>query len=303
MIDDPSRFEPPHYVPPREGIHVSLFKFSCECARESLSQEETLQLIEKGLQLHPARRDPDDREINCAIKDAFAAVHGGEPKEEEPHPIVESYCKETAEDVFYRRQLTESDLAQRSPQQTPKTPTEALGELFEDHELVNLATGPKRSFTRSVLEWKQRGDLSQYSLMVPHPMSARRGITKDGRPHRPRTTSNTGPRRWVVTEYDLPPIEWQPSLIAELSELAQQPPSVVLWSGNKSLQVWFLIGDNDAATVAAFENEAAKLGADPLVMGDPRRCQLVRTPMALRDNGNVQRVIFWNPEMKGDIVI
>ncbi|MEO1961718.1 MAG: hypothetical protein ABGW82_12255 [Paracoccus sp. (in: a-proteobacteria)] len=129
-------------------------------------------------------------------------------------------------------------------------------------------------------------------------MSGRQGITKDGRPHRPRTVSNTGPRKWVIAEFDAPPLEWQPSLIVELAELAKQQPSVVVWSGNKSLQSWFSIGDTDADTVAAFENEATRLGADPAVMGDARRCQLIRTPMALRDNGNVQRVLFWNPEIR-----
>ncbi len=294
MIDYNLTFESPHYVPPREGIHTSLFKFSCECAREGLSQEEAARLIEEGLQRHPARRDPDDREINCAVKDAFTAVWGGCNEGAGGGNVLESYCKESAEEAFYKRKLSESDLEQLSPQSLPQTPTEAITALFSDQELVNLATGPKRSVTRSAFEWRNMGNLTEFSLMVPHPMSDRQGITKDGRLHRPRTVSNTGPRKWVVAEFDSPPRDWQPSLIFELAEIAEQQPSVVIWSGNKSLHAWFAIGDASPDAVGAFESEATRLGADRALMGDGRRCQLVRTPMALRDNGTIQRVLFWN---------
>jgi hypothetical protein len=96
-------------------------------------------------------------------------------------------------------------------------------------------------------------------------------------------------------EFDEPESEWQPSLILELADFCGQQPAVVLWSGNKSLHSWWEIGDASPAAVEAFENEAIRLGGDRVFFGENRRAQCARLPMATRkENGNIQKVIFWN---------
>jgi len=280
------------YRPPRDGIHPSLYAFACNSASSGLSKEETLDLINKGLDRYPARRDPDLREIECAIDDGFRKILEGDSSEQVER---EKYCKDEAREIFEDTSINEEDLVKSSPQPIPLTTSEALSGLFDTGDLVNLAVSARSTKTNYLDEWLSMGDLSKYQLMVPHPMNALHGITKNGRKHRPRTVSNTGPRNWVVTEFDQPPIEWQPSLISELAQIADQKPAMILWSGNKSLHAWWLIGDADSEAIEGFESEASRLGADPSLFGDARRCQLVRTPLTARDNGKVQRVLYWNP--------
>ena len=280
------------YRPPREGIHTSLFAFACHSASSGLTKEETLDLINKGLDCYPARRDPDSREIECAIDDGFRKILEGDSSEQVER---EKYCKDEAREIFEDTLLKEEDLVEQSPQPIPLTTSEALSELFDTGDLVNLAVNTRITKTDYLDEWLRRDDLSKYQFMVPHPMTALHGVTKNGRKHRPRTVSNTGPRNWVVTEFDKPPIDWQPSLIYELVQIADQKPALILWSANKSYHAWWPIGDEDSEAIEAFESEASRLGADPTLFGDDSRCQLVRTPLATRDNGKVQRVLYWNP--------
>jgi hypothetical protein len=280
------------YQPPREGIHTSLYAFACQVAEAGISEERTRKLIDEGLNHCPPHRDPTDREIECAINDGFRRVLEGDSPEEVQR---ERYCKDEARDIFEDLSLQEEDLIESSPASIPTTTSEAISGLFDSGELVNLAVSARLSKTKYLDEWLAMDDLSKYQLMVPHPMTALHGVTKDGRKHRPRTISNTGLRRWVITEFDKPPIEWQPSLILELAEIADQKPAMILWSGNKSLHAWWEIADADAEAIEGFESEASRLGADPAILGDARRCQLVRTPMAIRDNDKVQRILYWNP--------
>jgi hypothetical protein len=98
-------------------------------------------------------------------------------------------------------------------------------------------------------------------------------------------------RRFLVVEFDFPADRFGvstrdacASLLAHLSRYA--PLVLAVWSGSKSLQGWF---DEDSRE---FFEYACALGADPATW---TRCQLVRTPQAIRWNGNRQTVEFFNP--------
>jgi hypothetical protein len=290
----------PKYRPPLNGIHDSLFVFSCRCAETGHSKDDICRYINAGIARHGTRRLVDEGEINRAIISAFNKVSSSDCSAPSPEKI--HYSKFEAEEAFERWRITADDLKEESPLEVPITTEDALTQLYASDDLINMSVTEKVTHTKTLREWIGWGDLSKCEFMVPHPMTARHGTTKDGRPNRPRTTSNTGARRWVIVEFDRPPLEWQPSLIMELAQRAQQWPMMVLWSGNKSLHSWWDINDAPPDAIQLFEQEALKLGADPVFMGDSRRCQLARTPMAVRkNNGNRQSLLFWNPKgKKGD---
>ena len=300
ILFNPSLDLEPEYTPPYDGIHKSLFAFTTRCAEEGLSKEETKRRLEAGIAKHALRRELDPHEIPDAIRDGYNKVFN---LDESPRvEKTERYHKGEAEDAHEQQDCLEDDLRNMSPMPPPASTMEALKELFEPDELLNLGSSKTRTFTAELSEWSNCSVLTSMPYMVPNPMTARRGMTKSGVPNRPRTQSNTGPRKWVIVEFDKPPIEWQPSLIMELTDISGQLPTLVLWSGNKSLHAWWAIRDADPESVHSFEMEAVRLGADPVFCGENSRHQLVRTPMAIReDNKKVQEVLFWNPECGKEI--
>tara|TARA_R100001163_G_scaffold62911_1_gene54174 strand:- start:3046 stop:3279 length:234 start_codon:yes stop_codon:yes gene_type:complete len=64
---------------------------------------------------------------------------------------------------------------------------------------------------------------------------------------------------------------------------------MVVWSGSKSLHGWFNVHGRDETEIQRFYDLAKILGAD---MATRTPSQLARCPWGLRDNGNVQEVIY-----------
>ncbi len=172
--------------------------------------------------------------------------------------------------------------------------------------------------------------LDGYQFIVPSPMSQVWGKTEDGRPSQ-RTTANTGPRRFLVIEFDFKAIsdgdsgqgnERRRSGTAKLSRALETgrmvarlngdgftvhdmcatlihhlagyiPPALVVHSGGKSLHAWFPCAGVEESLVRRFMRYAVRLGADSRTWS---RCQYVRMPGGLRDNGARQEIIYFNPE-------
>ena len=289
----------PIYHPPYHGIHESLFAFACRSAEEGYTKDQTCEFIQEGLKNYDNRRDVSDHEISGQVQGGFKKALNEDPPVDSP--FVERFDRNYAQNVFEERRATLEDLAGMSPFPPPASIAEALSTLYMPYELINLGYSIKKSQTCSVSEWLERKDLGDQEFLVPQPMTARFGVTQDGRPGRPRTQSNTGARRWVIVDLDHPDPDWQPSLVLELAELSGQLPSVVLWSGQKSLHSWWKIRNATPEAVVAFENEAIRLGADRAFFGERGRAQMARLPMATRkSNGNTQKVVFWNVFGKED---
>ena len=123
-------------------------------------------------------------------------------------------------------------------------------------------------------------------FIVPSPMSAVTGLTKDGRESK-HALDNTGPRRFLVCEFDTGTIDQHAALLIHLAEFA--PLVCVVHSGRKSLHGWFLVQDQPEDKVLRFFRYAVKLGADPATW---TRSQFVRMPDGTRDNGSRQTVYF-----------
>ena len=140
--------------------------------------------------------------------------------------------------------------------------------------------------TRSREDW--RGELSRLQFIVPSPMSALTGKTKAGEESK-HALSNTGPRRFLVCEFDNGTIDDHAGLLIHLGGYA--PLVCALRSGGKSLHGWFYCAFAEERKVLSFFRYAVSLGADTATWC---RSQFVRMPDGLRDNGKRQTCFFRN---------
>lgn len=191
--------------------------------------------------------------------------------------------------------------------------TEAvIDKLFLGNPLLCCGS-TKQFYTRSREGW--RGSLSGLPLIVPSPMSAPYGRTKGGKGSA-RCLDNTGPRRYLVVEFDFKVDENNPaaseqnnmlatllesgrtikdlcaSLIAEIAK--HHPLALVVDSGGKSLHAWLPTRGLDENYWRHQMDNFLVLGADPATF---TRCQMVRMPGGTRENGNHQEIIYFNPEV------
>ena len=125
-------------------------------------------------------------------------------------------------------------------------------------------------------------------------MSSVDGLTKDGRRSR-HTLANTGPRRFLVCEFDRGTTDEHAALLLHLGTLG--PLVCAVHSGGKSLHGWFRVDAQTEAEVERFFRYAVSLGADPATW---TRSQFVRMPGGTRggsatgDPGKRQAVYFLN---------
>lgn len=163
---------------------------------------------------------------------------------------------------------------------------EILDRLFPGNLLLCCGKSSREFDTKPREQW--RGQLSQLSFIVPSPMSSVSGVTRDGRPSR-HTLANTGPRRFLVCEFDTGAVDDHAALLLHLATLA--PLACAVHSGGKSLHGWFYVQGLPDAAVERFFRYAVSLGADPATW---TRSQFVRMPDGLRDNGKRQTVFYLN---------
>jgi hypothetical protein len=138
-------------------------------------------------------------------------------------------------------------------------------------------------------EW--RGNLATLQLIVPSPMSAATGTTQEGR-ESAHTLSNTGPRRFLVIEFDHGGVDEHAALLLHLAERA--PLAIVVHSGNKSLHGWFYCAGQAEPPLERFMRHAVSLGADRATWC---RSQFVRMPDGTNANRKRQTLYFFNPEV------
>jgi hypothetical protein len=150
-----------------------------------------------------------------------------------------------------------ADLWEASPQRLDcrESATESLIDALFPCDCL-LCAGPRVEAMRTRPRDKWRGLLSSLLFIVPNPMLAQFGTTSEGR-RSERCLGNTGPRRFVVVEFDfatdgptwqrttLP--EWEAAgrsvadanaaLLLHLRTFA--PLAIAVHSGNKSIHGWF----------------------------------------------------------------
>ena len=191
-------------------------------------------------------------------------------------------------EVIQNEAVDVADLVERSPirwdDDAPRT-TEILRTLFPAGSLLCCGRSSQVFRTRPLEEWTTASD---WQLIVPSPMSAIKGLTQDGRESE-HTLDNTGPRRFLVVEFDQGRPEDQASLHLHLAQYA--PLVMVVHSGGKSLHGWFYCKDEPEELVRDFMDYALRLGADAATW---TRSQFVRMPDGLRNSRNRQRVFYFD---------
>jgi hypothetical protein len=173
-----------------------------------------------------------------------------------------------------------------------------VDELFPGNPL--LCIGKSNSDFHTANRESFRGTLSGMPLLVPSPMSALLGKKKNPKPGEnplsAHTLDNTGPRRYLVTEFDSGTPDEQSAIIHHLSGFA--PLVMVLSSGGKSLHAWWRCWGATEDAQLKFFRYAVSLGADVATW---TRSQFVRMPMGWRaDKGRRQEVYYFNHELAGE---
>ena len=280
----------PVFDPPNNGLHKYLFRYACMCADEEIPSEDCRIHLDQCVDNLRYHRYVPPREITAAVTDAYRCVFEGPSETTTRFP---DYDSSAANEIYREWMITIEDLESSSIAKPPTHPLEALQALFQPDELICMASRLEKP---SIVSYNrlQLGVACCRQFIVPNPMMGKVGLTKDGKPSK-RCTDNTGPRKRIVCDFDLPRPAMQPSLVAYLADYAGLDPEWVLHSGNKSLQAAWNCSSWSSEDILTFEEEAVRVGADPAIMGDGRRCQFVRMPAGYRDNGKHHVIHFWNP--------
>ena len=120
-------------------------------------------------------------------------------------------------------------------------------------------------------------------------MSAITGRTKDDARESKHSLDNTGPRRFLVIEFDQGDVDTHAALLLHLGSFAALVCAV--HSGGKSLHGWFYVYGQPEEKVLRFFRYAVSLGADPQMW---TRSQFCRMPDGRRSSGERQTVFFLN---------
>jgi hypothetical protein len=126
-------------------------------------------------------------------------------------------------------------------------------------------------------------------LIVPSPMTARIGLTQDGK-ESAHALEITGARRFLVIEQDSGTVDVQAAVLLHLADWA--PLALAVHSGSKSIHGWFYCAGQPEEKLQSFMRYAVSLGADSATW---TRSQFVRMPGGARDNGKRQTIFFFNP--------
>jgi hypothetical protein len=238
-----------------------------------------------------------DREIQAAVEKAFESpmpqahsrAAGLRPPQPRPTPWPKPDPARIAEVTASGYGL--ADLWELSPIRFEDGDSHAedlVDALFPGDPLLCVArAAPADAITQPRSAW--RGQLPFCALVVPSSMTALTGLTQDGR-ESPRCLANTGPRRFLVVEFDTGDLDSQAARLLHLRSTA--PLTLAVHSGGKSIHGWFYCAGIAEEALRHFMAQCVSLGADHATWN---RCQLVRLPDGQRDNGRPQRAFYFNP--------
>lgn len=163
-----------------------------------------------------------------------------------------------------------------------------LDRLFPGNPLLCIGREGAWSFETCDRE-SLRGKLNMCQLIVPSPMISILGEKMDGSGLSEHTDVNTGPRYYLIVEFDSGiSLDIQGGLLAHLDAFAQLV--CVTFSGKKSLHGWFDVRGVPEWQTRRFFAYAVRIGADPKMW---KPSQFTRLPGGWRDDTkSLQRVYF-----------
>lgn len=276
--------------PPRhgQGVHLWMFNVSRQLHAHWPAGDIIRLIVEKTA---TCGRPVPLREVTAAVTNSIGCAWQPKYHPEIPHQTPQQKWRprdnEYRKFVIQERGFGLADLFESSP--LPISDSSNLTETIIDHLFPGnplLCCGLSSSVfaTKGREEW--RGHLRRQQFIVPSPMSSPTGHTKDGRVSA-HCLDNTGPRRFIVTEFDDGTPDEQAAIILHLKNYA--PLVMAVHSGSKSIHGWFYCARALAKQTYDFFSYAHKLGADPATW---TRSQFVRMPDGTRDNGKRQSVYY-----------
>jgi hypothetical protein len=270
-----------------EGIHLWLYRVARQL-HAHLPAVEIIALLESRVK--DCGRHVSRKEITDAVQNALACawMPGSNAA---PAPAASKWPKVNQEQraAILRDNGGLADLWELSPiriMDNAAHTEQIIDRIFPGNPLLCCGKSSSVFDTKPREAW--RGEMSALALIVPSPMSAVTGLTKDGRESK-HTLANTGPRRFLICEFDNGTGDDHAAILIHLAGYA--PLVCVVHSGNRSLHGWFYVHGQPDAKIEKFFRYAVSLGADAATW---TRVQFVRMPDGTRDNGNRQTVYFLN---------
>ena len=280
--------------PAGSGVHTWLFVTALKCTK-FMEQAEIISRLTAAVQ--GCGRDVPHSEILASVVNAASKAGKGRSKTKghaAPHPPIKKWP--AVDSALQSKIIAESPCTVRqfrlsSPEEIDPDYHDAYyftSTLFPGDPLLCVGWEVHRFSTGPIEQFQER--LDRMTFIVPSPMSSKFGLTTGGERSQ-RTLTNTGPRRYLVTEFDSLTEDEQVSIILHLAKSA--PLVMALWSGGKSIHAWWRCTDATEAQQEEFFRYAVRLGADPATW---TACQLVRLPQGWRgDKRQRQEVYYFDP--------
>lgn len=272
--------------PPHSGINLWVLSSAGRCKFYGLSEGEAESRIMafQGQTRRPIKRNEVARAIQKAYNSNFQPVHTSQPEKPKWEPSQTRrtrYRGNTATAIEY-------DLWEASPTIIDYGINQMmiLQQLFPDPN--GLVCVGKSAFEFHTARLDQFKDLTKCQFIVPCYMTAKYGMTQDGKKSM-HCLDNCGERRFCVCDFDEPASADHPSIVMQLKRTFDLV--MALTSGGKSIHAWFNVPPDEEAD---FWECAVKMGADIALARN--RSSFVRMPMGMRDNGNEQRLIYFDHE-------
>jgi hypothetical protein len=257
------------------SLHKAIFKIAILSKEAGLPPEQAELLCKAYAAGKMARRAPE-REIRSAVACAYSQeAKAAGPRF--PAPMRELIAEVDAYPATVPR-----------PPYPHDTPENFLDAMFDGDPLLCVGANAFAMDTRPLSEW--RGMLASMQFLVPSPMLAPTGPRKEDGQESFHAESNTGPRVYLVTEFDHATKPQQMARIRALEARGTHKLKLVVDSAGKSLHAYWK-SSGDAHADFEFFSYATKLGADERLW---LRSQFARLPAGQRD-GRKQEVLLWQP--------
>jgi hypothetical protein len=276
-----------YQLPPYDGGGLNIWVMAsarrCRNAGFSTHEAESRIMAHQGTAHRTIKASEVKRAIEKAYGTELAPLAPKAPKQTwQPVKTMTSKAK-----PFLQR-VTEEHLWHASPWTCDDGLTQEiiLRELFPDPD--GLICVGKSAFEFKTAKLADIKGLEHCQFIVPCYMTKIKGLTQDGKESE-HCLDNCGERRFCVCDFDEPKSADHPTIIWYLAKFYHL--TMALSSGGKSLHAWFEVAKDEEES---FWKLAISLGADAALMRN--RSSFVRIPLGKRDNGNLQRIIHFNPD-------
>lgn len=278
-----------------EGVHKWIYHVCCVFLEAGNSVED----VESFCEEH-ATRALQLNEVSNACSSLKKTGITKRKSWEKPQPEYLAFVKRTAEGGLYQSLVNRLTL----PRAEEIDCYGALELLFarkakgfyrEDYSYVPPETndpliccGADQSNFRTAPLTFFKDKCEGLQFIVPSPMSSVWAKTQGG-DRSQHTLNNTGPRKYLVVEFDVGEHADHAAFLHNLNRII--PITMVVHSGNKSLHGWFHVEGMSETKQVSFFDEATKLGADTATWN---KSLFVRMPDGTRENGKRQSILYFN---------